>query len=241
MTQESPPSHSYSEDDFGAIAKAVGVHVAIVREHASTFQSAAMFHRFDTERPPKPAPSITARALRGLAKSAAGLLSKLGVESLADAPDGPGNPELLTWLASQRVDEVGRWNEMTWGERVVGDTGRVGRLAEILDGIAAVKSLRERAAMAADDTIRIGKLTTKAGHAGDEALNSWISTMLGLYKKITGSEPRMSVTGSQHENEGEPTGPLIRFLTASGSPIGIKLSPSAWRSRVRNVLKNGAG
>jgi len=61
--------------------------------------------------------------------------------------------------------------------------------------------------------------------------------MMGLYRTITGEEPRTSVGGPDQPNEGIAAGPLIRFLMAAGNPLGIEFYEDAWRSRVRTILK----
>jgi hypothetical protein len=60
--------------------------------------------------------------------------------------------------------------------------------------------------------------------------------MLAAYKQITGKDPATSVGAPDRDNESSPGGPLLRFLEAVGKPLGIELTPDAWRSRVRGLL-----
>ena len=65
--------------------------------------------------------------------------------------------------------------------------------------------------------------------------------MMGLYRTITGREPRTSVGAENEPNEGIAAGPLIRFLKSAGKPIGLEFSEDALRSRVRTILQAEPG
>ena len=60
--------------------------------------------------------------------------------------------------------------------------------------------------------------------------------MMSLYRQISSREPATSVGGPEGPNSGVAGGPFIRFLEATGRPLGIEFSPEAWRSRVRSIL-----
>jgi hypothetical protein len=108
---------------------------------------------------------------------------------------------------------------------------------EIFEAVGAERELAHLARQGAADVERLGQLTGLKGHRGLIAENDWIAEMMSLYQQITGHDPRTSVGGPFSEKPGLPGGPLIRFLKAAGKPIGIKHSPSAWRSRIRLVQK----
>ena len=119
-------------------------------------------------------------------------------------------------------------------------TRRIGRLVEIVEGIAAAAEFERRAQKAAAEVAEIGKLTVQEGNPGDDAVNDWIAAMMGIYRTITGKEPATSVGGPKRPNEGIAAGPLIRFLQAAGIPLKIEFSEDAWRSRVRTILKGAS-
>jgi hypothetical protein len=116
-------------------------------------------------------------------------------------------------------------------------TRRIGRLAEIIDGVAAAAEFGRRAEKAAIEVAEVGKLTVREGNPGDAAVNDWIAAMMSLYRMITGKEPATSVGAPERANEGIAAGPLIRFLEAAGEPLAIEFSEDAWRSRVRTILR----
>jgi hypothetical protein len=159
--------------------------------------------------------------------NSARLLKNLGVNDPDEAADGPGDRDILNALIL-----VGEPNE----DPVVEATRRIGRLVEVIDGVAAAAELERRAKKAATEITEVGKLTVKQGHSGDDAVNDWTAAMMSLYRTITGEEPRTSVGGPGQTNEGIAAGPLIRFLMAAGNPLGIEFYEDAWRSRVRTVV-----
>jgi hypothetical protein len=165
--------------------------------------------------------------LAQVAKSASRLLKSIGISNPEYATDGPGDPEIFRALVLS-----GEPNE----DAVLETTRRIGRLVEILEGIAAVGEIERRADQAAIELVAVGKLTVRKGNPGDDAVNDWIAAMLGLYCTLTGKEPATSVGASNRPNEGIAEGPLIRFLQATGQPLNIEFSEDAWRSRVRTIL-----
>jgi hypothetical protein len=156
------------------------------------------------------------------------LLLHLGVHRIGDAPDGPGDRDLLIFLAS-----FGGVAE----EEVVQVTARIGRLAELLEAIDAAKVLQACADKAVEEAVAFGKLIPE-GHHGDIAANEWVAAMASLYKKITGREPGISVL-RPGSGRGKPTGPFLRFLEASGQPLKIKLKPASFRKRLRALKRAG--
>ena len=185
----------------------------------------------EDDRPVSPHPSC-ATSWTQVAKNARRLLKSLGVNDPAEAADGPGSRELLAALVL-----LGERNE----DPVIEATARIGRLAEIVDGLAAAAELEVRAKKAAIEVVKVGKLTVREGNPGDDAINDWIAAMMSLYRRITGKEPATSVGAPKRPNEGIAAGPLIRFLQAAGKPLKIEFSEDAWRSRVRTILKGAPG
>jgi len=219
---------TYEQSSFAQIGTAVGVEVGQIAKHASEFEWAARWYRLDSRRPKRVAPSKSREKLDRVAKDASRFLKNLGVNDPHEAYDGPGDPEILRALVLSGEPSA---------DPVIDATRRMGRLAEIVDGTLAVAELLCRAKKAAAEVARVGKLTVREGNPGDDAVNDWIATMMGLYRKITGKEPATSVGAPKRRNDGIATGPLIRFLKAAGKPLEIEFSEDACRSRVRTILK----
>ena len=154
------------------------------------------------------------------------LLRHLGVHRARDAPDGPGDRDLLIFLAS-----YGGVTE----EEVTQVTARIGRLVELLEAIDAAKVLQTCAEKAVLEARTFSKLLPE-GHHGDTPVNEWIAGMAPLYEKITGREPGFSVL-RPGAGRGQPTGPFRRFLEASGEPLKIDLKPASSRSRFRALKR----
>ena len=123
---------------------------------------------------------------------------------------------------------------------VVEAAGRIGRLVELVEGIAAAAEFDRRSQKAATEVGQVGKLTVRSGNTGDDAVNDWIAAMLGIYRTLTGKDPATSVGAPTRPNAGKAAGPLIRFLQAAGNPLNIEFSEDAWRSRVRTILKSAS-
>jgi hypothetical protein len=222
---------TYKQSNFEQIAAAIGVDVGQIAKRANVFEAAALWFRLDSRRPKRAAPSRSREKLDRLAKNAGGVLKSLGINDPDEAYDGPGDPEILRALVL-----AGEPNE----DPVIEATRRMGRLMELIDGALGAAELHRRAEEAATEVARIGKLTVREGNPGDDAVNDWIATMMGLYRTITGQEPATSVGATGRPNEGIAEGPLIRFLAAAGKPLGIEFSEDAWRSRVRTILKGAS-
>ena len=223
---------TYEQSNFAQIAAAIGVDVGQIVKHANLFEAAARWYRSDRRRPARIAPSKSREKLDRVAKSTRRLLNSLGVNNPDEAYDGPCDPEILRALVLAGESSV---------DPVIEATRRVGRLTEIIDGAVAAAELHRRAKEAAAEVTRVGKLTVREGNPGDDAVNDWIATMMGLYRTITGQEPATSVGAPKRRNEGIAAGPLIRFLEAAGKPLEIEFSEDAWRSRARTMLKGALG
>jgi hypothetical protein len=222
---------AYTHSDFEQIAAAIGIAVKQVANLGSQFEAAALWFRLDKKRPRRRAPSKRREKLNQVAKSARRLLKSLGINDPDEAVDGPGDPEIFDALVlTSEPDE----------NPVMEATRRIGRLVEIIEGIAAAIEFEHRVKEAAIEVAEVGKLTVQEGNPGDDAVNDWIAAMLGIYRTITGKEPATSVGAPDRANEGIAAGPLIRFLQAAGKPLEIEFSEDAWRSRVRTILKDAS-
>jgi hypothetical protein len=168
---------TYEQLNFAQIASAIGVDAARITEHEKLFEGAALSYRLDRRRRKRIAPSKLREKLDLIAKNARRLLKSLAVNDPGEAPDGPGNSEILAALMF-----LGERNE----DPVIEATRRIGRLTEIVDGVAAAAELERRAKKADIVVAEIGRLTVPEGNPGDDAVNNWISVMMGLYLRITG-------------------------------------------------------
>jgi hypothetical protein len=221
----------YEPSNFEEIAAGIGVDVAQVTKHRNLFEAAARWYRLDRSRPTRTAPSHLRRKLARISKSAHRLLKHLGINHPDEAIDGPGDREILNALVLPGVPTE---------DAIIEATQRIGRFIEIVDGVAAVAKLDRRANTVANEVVELGRSTVPKGNPGDAAINDWIAAMMGLYRNITGNEPRMSVGAPAAPNEGIAGGPLIRFLEAAGKPLEIEFSGDAWRSRVRTILPSAS-
>jgi hypothetical protein len=222
---------AYTNANLEQIATAIGIAVDPVADLDAQFEAAALWFRLDNRRPKRPAPSKQREKLTQVAKSGRRLLKSLGINDPDEALDGPGDPDIFKALVlTGEPDE----------NPVVEATRRIGRLVEIVEGIAAAGELERRAYEAATELDAVGKLTVREGNSGDDAVNDWISAMLGIYRTLTGKEPATSVGAPARPNAGKAAGPLIRFLQAAGNPLNIEFSEDAWRSRVRTILKSAS-
>ena len=222
----------YEQSNFAQIATAIGMDVGRIAKHENLFEAAARWYRLDRRRPKRIAPSKMREKLDRVAKSARRLLKSLGVNDPDKAPDGPGNPEILDALVL-----LGEPN----ADPVIEATRRIGRLVEIIDGVAAAAEFERRAKKAAIEVAEVGKLTVREGNPGDDAVNDWIAAMMEPLSHDYRQGARNLRWGSRAPNEGIAEGPLIRFLEAAGKPLEIEFSEDAWRSRVRTILKGASG
>lgn len=220
---------TYTEADLEQIAAAVAGDIGQVLKHKRQFEAAALWFRLGKRRPHRRATSKLRARLDSIAKNARRLLTSLGIKNAEEAFDGPNDSEILEALVL--MDER---NE----DAIIESTRKIGRLTEILEGIAAVSELERRATEATNEVTEVGNLIVSKGNSGDAILNGWIGAMMGLYRTITGKNPGTSVGGPEQPDEGIARGPLIRFLEAAGKPLHIEYSEDAWRSRVRTILKD---
>jgi hypothetical protein len=222
---------TYTHTNFEQIATAIGIGVKPVANLQAQFEAAALWFRLDKRRARRTAPSKQREKLNQVAKSARRMLKSLGINDPDEAADGPGDAEIFKALVlAGEPDE----------NPVMEATRRIGRLAEIVEGIAAAAELEGRAQKAATEVAEVGKLTVQEGNPGDDAVNDWTAAMLGIYRTITGKELATSVGAPGRPNKGKAAGPLIRFLQAAGKPLNIEFSEDAWRSRVRTILKGAS-
>ncbi len=91
--------------------------------------------------------------------------------------------------AISRILKVLSWAVEHDEDPVVTATGRLGRLAEILEAIEAAGDLEQWARRGADEVIEFGRLTVPKEHQGDVPFNNWVAAMLSVYKRITGRDP----------------------------------------------------
>jgi hypothetical protein len=219
---------TYSTKDFEHIAASIGVGLLDVIQYRNAFEAAATWYRADCRRPRRVPPSTIRRQARLIAGAAKKLLRHLEIYDYRKAFEGPPDWALLEALASA---EEGTEDD------VIRATERVGRLAEIFNAIDAAQELERRGRNAADDAAKIGRLTTPVGRRGEDAMNAWIAEIMGIYKTLTGKEPRISQVASG-PNRGKPSGPFFRFLEAARRPVefeGKPLRPRAVRERVRAI------
>jgi hypothetical protein len=179
---------------------------------------------------PKPKTHTELRKKAEKIDAAAGkLLKHLGVFQSGDALDGPGDRDLLIFLASYSG---------TPEEEVIVATAKIGRLTKMLGAVRGAKLLQTCAAKAIQEAERFGELIPK-GHAGDRPENEWIAAIMSLYEKITGRKAATSIEAPGSPRRGKASGPMIRFLAAAGEPLGIKYLPGSWRGRIRDNQTGG--
>ena len=225
--REIPMAPTYSNRDLQKIAAALQVPTNIIREKAGDLEEAALWYRRTEQNPlPKKAAILRGRADQ-IAKAARKLLKHLGIDDPRNAPDGPG----ATWIL-----ELLTYSEAATEDGVVRATERIGRLAEIVEGIRATKEIEGYASKAPRAIQELADAIGIKGHRGDMALEVWLGMTMTLYREITGDRPMFNVGASGSADEGIAGGKFIGFLEAAGSPLGIELSSEAWRSRARIVL-----
>jgi hypothetical protein len=218
---------TYSREDLEQIATAIRRDVSDVHRYEKQFEAAAMWFRLGRNalKIHRTAPFVMRARMRRIANAARKLLRHLDVRDPAQAPDGPGIAVLQVLASADGGPE----------DAVVRATARIGRLVEILEAVNAAQELERRAQIGAEDVVRIGELVVPKGHHGETAVNDWIAAMMSIYKKITGKGPGISVK----PDSGKAAGPLIRFLQAAGSPLGIQFSPESFAGRIKDIRTGG--
>ena len=151
---------TYSKNDYERIAHAIGRSTADVLQHTNEFEAAATWYRLNIppaerdgastserrkQRPKKPKTPSERRKQRSkkpktlsqlrrkatqIEAAAKKLLRHLGVYHCREAPDGPGDRDLLIFLASYSGATE---------EHVIEATARIGGLAELLEAISCRK------------------------------------------------------------------------------------------------------
>ena len=220
---------AYSLRDFEQIASAIDTDVADVCRHEKQFEAAATWYRLDRNAPRRQTPFVMRRRMTQIVNTARRLLKYLEVEEPSQAPDGPGTAILQALASTDDGTE----------DAVVRATARIGRLVEILEAVDAARELERRASMSAEDVMQIGEVTVPKGHQGQVAENEWIAAMMSIYKRITGTDPGVSVGAPGRSATGKVSGPFIRFLEATGNPIGIQLSPDSLAGRIKDIRTGG--
>jgi hypothetical protein len=225
---------TYSREDFEQIASAIDKDVADVCRHERQFEAAAMWYRLDRKAPKRQTPFVVRRRMTQIVNAARRLLRYLEIQDPSQASDGPGIAILRVLASTDDGTE----------DAVIRATARIGRLVEILEAVNAARELERRASMGAEDVAQIGELIVPKGHHGQVAENDWIAVMMSIYKRITGTDPGISVVAPSRSDRGrsdrgKATGPLIRFLEAAARPIGIELSPDSFAGRIKDIRTGG--
>ena len=96
-------ARKYTDKNYKAIAAALGVLVARVRQQARCFEGAGHWFWLDKRTPPRSRPTDLRRQLGQIQDAADRLLAHLGVDA-AEAADGPGLPDVFDALALANVD-----------------------------------------------------------------------------------------------------------------------------------------
>ena len=268
----------YTRSDYERIAAAIGRSAADIMTYENKFEAAAMWHRLAIRRRRRMPRSDLVKKINSIANKSRRLLKRLetddskeasvvadahclltslGIDDPAGAPDGPGNREVLEALAFEgNLDE----------DPIIEATRRIGQLADNVDLIEAANDLERRAMIVeakeaacvlerrainalrdleeSGDTYENDGEVVKVdvvpkGHSGKVAQNEWIAAMMSLYEKITGRKSGTSIVAPGRLRRGKASGPLIRFLAAAGAPLGIEYSPESWRGRIRDNKTGG--
>jgi len=217
---------TYGREDFEQIATAVQAPLEAVMRYGARFEAAGWFYQNRGKAFEGRTPGQLKERLAQVNRNARRLLKSLGVEDLRDSPDGPGDREILDVLTYPPDGSE---------EIVVEATRRVGRLAEILEGIDATRVIERLARHAVVEVDRLAESTFAEGHAGEVELDNWIGDMMHLYQLITGRKPGRSVGAQGQSNEGISTGPLLRFLQAAGKPLCLSFAEDAWGARIQRA------
>ena len=215
---------TYSAADIELIADAISTELHHVIQYRNRLEAAAAWYRADSRAPRRVAPSTIKLRASSIVAAARKLQRLLG--DCREAAEKPKDLALLNALVSaEDENDVAQARE------------RVRRLADIFDAIDAAQDLECWGRRVAADAATIGRLTTLRGRRGDYAMNAWIAELMGIYKCLTGKEPRISRTASG-PLRGRPTGPFFRFLEAASKPVecgGKPLRLKAIPERVRSI------
>lgn len=224
---------TYSAEDFERIAEAVGVPAAKVAKEGLLLDIAAEFYRLDRSSPKRTPPSVLTPRLKSVHSNAIRLLAALKIYEPELGADGPPR-DLLAVLASH--------TEHYEEPAILQATDRVGKMVEILNAFEeaaeAAKTLEQYSELALGSVETVHKPLTTPGNKGDAAVNNWLDAAMTIYKRVSGRPIGTSVGSPESKAAGKPGGPLIRFLTAAGAPLGLKYSEKAWRKRIRSISES---
>lgn len=168
--EKEPDPHPYSDSDLERVAAALGVPARDVRKFRRELEEAALWYRLGRCRPHRTSPALQELRAKTIGKAARKLLGHLGVSDPAEAEDGPGDMEIAELLGTLDGNP----------DAVVEATARIGRLVEVCDAIEAAAALHRRAENGAKVARRIGDLTVRKGHAGNDVLNDWIAALMSI-------------------------------------------------------------
>jgi hypothetical protein len=108
--------------NFDVMAAALGVEVEQVATHENRLEEAALWYRLTRRRPTRIPPSKMRDKPDEVSRNARRLLKSWGINSPAEAADGPRSPELLAALvllgernADPVIEAVGRIGRLTFG------------------------------------------------------------------------------------------------------------------------------
>lgn len=229
----------YSEDALDAIICAVGrlpsgkiecwrldatgadfESVSLDRRTALSekLEKAARWWHAQNDNQTRPTSKQIADRFDGIEKKAAALLKALGT------PDGELSqlPEVLRYgtLQAFAAQDLGKYPGQSAAQR----------LEKALTGVT---QLRRWASKSKQKYQSQKQIPRKSRHAGDKALNDLIGELNGIYVDVFGKKPGISI------NSGTPTGPFIRYMRASLTPLMGDETPTdhAIRERWRSLRK----
>lgn len=217
----------YSKAVLEKIAKYTPAPLFDVERHGPHLEHAAWCYKNNLSPFKGRTPSELQIKLNQIARAAQRLLRHLGVTDVSEAPDGPGDREILHALTFPKGASE---------DLIVESTTRVGRLAEILAATEAAGALQRLSSEAVPEVSELAESTVRKGNSGEVATNMWIADLMSIYERITKSRVGTSIASSG-AHQGEAGGPLIRFLCAAGEPLEMNLTPDALRSRIRQIAK----
>lgn len=217
----------YTDEQIDAAAAEAGITTPEEREKFRIqVESAATWFRIDSRSDSPVSPSQRRDQFRRVERTARDLLGALGLREDSPLEDGlPDGP-------IRRALEYG-----------LGDEGEL-RLRQILVGLGRI---RDVAALERQNTEEETKPPwDRSRNPGNVPINDLIAALMAIYEQY--KPIRTSVGAPDRPNEGEATGPLVRFLKALLDPLleavpdpsVVELSEDAIRSRVRTLLKRRA-
>ena len=122
-------------------------------------------------------------------------------------------------------------------DEIIEATATLGYGVNIQKTVEAARLFERLASDAVPHFEALSLHTFTKGHVGEEALDNWGGDMMVLYQQISGRPAGRSVGAGDRPNEGKAIGPMIRFLQASGIPLGFDFSDEAWGNRIKRAQK----